>query len=288
MATHALVPVLAGGGAGLVETVLTYPLDLVKTRQQATGTSRLSVPQTLLTVWREGGGSPLGFYRGLSAPIMSEVPRRAFKFGGNSLLQRILRENFGLAGVSAAVLSGAGAGASETIVHTPFERIKILSQSGQYRSPWEALKAVCITEGVFNGLYRGFVSYVLRQATWNGAFFGFIHAGKQMLTSGDITTPLGTRESFCIGLVSGSLATCLNNPLDVAKTRIQNFSMGSAYKCRSTTNVLIQLIATEGIHSLLRGLPARLYRSAPGHGVLFMAYNELENRIGKVFHADKR
>ena len=29
------VPVLAGGGAGLIETVVTYPLDLAKTRQQA-------------------------------------------------------------------------------------------------------------------------------------------------------------------------------------------------------------------------------------------------------------
>ena len=84
-----VIPVLAGGGAGLIETVLTYPLDLIKTRQQVT-TSPLSVGRTLTAVAR--GNGVLGFYRGLSAPVLSEVPRRAFKFGFNARLQRLLKD----------------------------------------------------------------------------------------------------------------------------------------------------------------------------------------------------
>ena len=105
------VPVLAGGAAGLVETILTYPLDLVKSLHQLKGGATNSVIGTLReVVAREGVGGlvrlggeqsptyhsspppcqpttqiqtnvPISQYRGLLSPVVSEVPRRALKFG---------------------------------------------------------------------------------------------------------------------------------------------------------------------------------------------------------------
>jgi solute carrier family 25 2-oxodicarboxylate transporter 21 len=292
-----VVPVLAGGGAGLVETVLTYPLDLIKTRQQAS-TAPISVWRTLTDVLREGSGGVMGLYRGITAPLLSEVPRRAFKFGFNARLQRLLKEDLGVTGLPAAVVAGAGAGASETLVHTPFERVKILSQSGQSRSPLAAARAVVASEGFFGGLYRGFLSYAMRQAVWNGAFFGFIFGGKYISRewSAMSSAPgdkggggaISPAANFVIGLMSGSLATCANNPLDVAKTRIQNATAAdtttttTTTRSRSTVTVLNGILRQEGLNGLFKGLPARLYRSAPGHGILFMAYSELEGRIGRA------
>eukprot|EP01043_Picozoa_sp_COSAG02_P025031 COSAG02_NODE_1391_length_12911_cov_246.579145_4_plen_160_part_00 len=83
------VNVLAGGGAGLIETSATYPLDLAKTRQQLSMMrSSATVPQVLREVFREAGLR--GLYSGISAPLLSEVPRRALKFTMNGLFKQSL------------------------------------------------------------------------------------------------------------------------------------------------------------------------------------------------------
>ena len=192
-----VVPVIAGGGAGLIETVATYPLDLVKTQQQLSGTS--SVSQSLRAV--VGRAGVRGLFKGLSSPVVSEVPRRALKFGANGAYTNKAHE-LGAPPTVAAVLCGAAAGASETVLHTPFERAKILAQSGSYASPMAAARGLVAAGGTM-ALYRGFGAYVVRQAVWNGVFFGFVATGKRIAGGGEI----GPVQNFCIGLVSGSLAT---------------------------------------------------------------------------------
>lgn len=82
------VNVLAGGGAGLIETVATYPLDLAKTRQQLATRSSATVPQVLRDAFKEAGLR--GLYSGISAPLLSEVPRRALKFTMNGIFKQRL------------------------------------------------------------------------------------------------------------------------------------------------------------------------------------------------------
>jgi len=108
--------VIAGGGAGVVETILTYPLDLVRTRFQmmryvdiTNSSSRSSSSSTITTTTtafpRPPRSSPTvvgmlvqitreeGFwrlYRGLLPPLLSEVPRRALKFSANDFFKQRL------------------------------------------------------------------------------------------------------------------------------------------------------------------------------------------------------
>ena len=87
----AMLNLLAGGGAGVVETVMTYPLDLVRTRVQmaqagAGGGSVLGLLRAIVET--EGGLRRL--YRGMLPPLVSEVPRRALKFTANDAYTRVL------------------------------------------------------------------------------------------------------------------------------------------------------------------------------------------------------
>ena len=92
------VSLVAGGGAGVIETILTYPLDLVRTRlqmlQDTTGNGADLIPskfpcrrhspgimRLLASIAQEEGF--LRLYRGLLPPLISEVPRRALKFSAN-------------------------------------------------------------------------------------------------------------------------------------------------------------------------------------------------------------
>lgn len=86
----AVLNLIAGGGAGVVETTLTYPLDLARTRLQMAkegpGTSLLALLRGIVDT--EGG--VLRLYRGLLPPLVSEVPRRALKFTANDAYTRLL------------------------------------------------------------------------------------------------------------------------------------------------------------------------------------------------------
>ena len=66
-----------------------YPLDLAKTRQQLAMMQRsATVPQVLREVFKEAGLR--GLYSGISAPLLSEVPRRALKFTMNGIFKQRL------------------------------------------------------------------------------------------------------------------------------------------------------------------------------------------------------
>lgn len=108
--TPAMVNLVAGGGAGVVETTLTYPLDLARTRIQmhrggggggGSGASSSSLLGVLRAVEREGGVHQL--YRGLLPPLVSEVPRRALKFTANDAYTQVLFGKDGGQGMNQSV-----------------------------------------------------------------------------------------------------------------------------------------------------------------------------------------
>lgn len=67
----------AGAGAGLVSSIVTCPLDVVKTRLQAQHISPKSpeyegVRKTVTRIWRQAGAR--GFYRGLGPTVGGYLP----------------------------------------------------------------------------------------------------------------------------------------------------------------------------------------------------------------------
>ena len=63
--------VIAGGGAGIIEILVMYPTDVLKTRfQLATGATRPNLAATVKSMLKSDGVGI--FYRGIVAPIFSE------------------------------------------------------------------------------------------------------------------------------------------------------------------------------------------------------------------------
>jgi hypothetical protein len=90
---HFLKSIVAGGGAGLIEVMIMYPLDLVKTQMQLNVGRQVKMGTftTLGKIFKERG--PLGLYRGIASPILAEVPKRAIKFGCNELYKPIAKKH---------------------------------------------------------------------------------------------------------------------------------------------------------------------------------------------------
>lgn len=75
-------------------------------------------------------------YRGISAPILMEAPKRATKFAANDEWGKFYRNLFGVAKMnqSLSILTGASAGATEAFVVVPFELVKIRLQGEEASS----------------------------------------------------------------------------------------------------------------------------------------------------------
>ena len=69
-------------------------------------------------------------YRGITAPILMEAPKRATKFAANDEWGKVYRNLFGVSQMnqSLSILTGASAGATEAFVVVPFELVKIRLQ----------------------------------------------------------------------------------------------------------------------------------------------------------------
>lgn len=85
----------AGAGAGLVSSIVTCPLDVVKTRLQAQHLSTTSVDyegvnKTVLRIWRQAGFR--GFYRGLGPTLGGYLPTWGIYFTVYDLVKDRLGE----------------------------------------------------------------------------------------------------------------------------------------------------------------------------------------------------
>jgi len=264
--------VVAGASAGLVEVLIMYPLDVVKTRMQLQkGQGKYNtILNTLSTIVKEEG--PGNLYRGIIAPITAEAPKRAVKFAGNELFKPFFQNKQGKISNLGAAGAGALAGATEAFINTPFEVVKVRMISpdalGLYKSTGDAVGKIIKQEGPL-ALYKGFEAQMTRNAIWNGTYFGVINFTKQILwTPKDKASEIW--RNFTAGFIAGTLATTLNTPFDVVKSRLQNARSGERpWSFTGVANVYKE----EGFRALYKGFAPRVLRLGPGGGIMLLAFD---------------
>ncbi|KAK4535219.1 hypothetical protein CDCA_CDCA04G1244 [Cyanidium caldarium] len=199
----ALLQFTAGAVAGVINTLVLNPLDVVRTRMQVAGAGafaaagqpaleRRSVRDVVLAMWHTEG--PRSFYRGVSASLVAFVPNWALYFAlyehfkgrllvwqrrrqeaagkppSTSTLQRVFHHSMPY------TLAAVGAGAITAVASSPLWVAKTRMQAEvvlhgnapRYRHPLNCIAMVAREEGV-GALYRGLAP----------ALFGLVHAGIQ-------------------------------------------------------------------------------------------------------------
>lgn len=285
----------AGGGAGLIEILIMQPLDVVKTRfQLQTAGSKnayTSIGNCMSTIYRtEGIGA---FYRGIIPPICAESPKRATKFFCFELYQNMFYPHIGLVKngertKSPLVYSLAGfcCGATEAVVVNPFERVKILLQAekGVKSSPIAKLREVYQEGGIgTKGVNKGLTATIGRHAVWNAIYFGFYHTCKDVIPkreeSGEFKYFL-TR--VLLGLTGGTIASIINIPYDVAKSRIQGPKIilpDGSEKYRGAHQSMMLIAKEEGPKALFKGLVPKLMRLGPSGAIMMLVYETLVEKF---------
>jgi len=199
----------------VAEILAMYPTDVLKTRAQL-ATSRLTMAAACRQiVTTEGWGS---FYRGISAPVLAEAPKRAIKFSSNELYKKWFRANDGTLSSAGATAAGTLAGVSEVVLNCPFEVVKVRMQASDgralYASTLDCFAKTVRAEGFFRGLYRGFESQLWRNGVWNGTYFGVIGTVRNMYpTKPGASSNEKLLHNLVTGCTAGGIASFMNTPV---------------------------------------------------------------------------
>jgi solute carrier family 25 2-oxodicarboxylate transporter 21 len=291
---------IAGGVAAAVELSVMQPLDLVKTRLQLQGRSRLfnadrftGTFNALLLIYRAEGAA--GLWRGFGSGLAIVIPRRGLKFAANDGFRSLLASRGSTQELPfrLSMLAGGLTGACEAVVITPLEVVKVAMQSertprGRVPTGMFAVARAAVTSGsAFNGLQ----ATVCKHCAHSCVFFGtFAELRARAPPRTGLLDSLGV--SLGAGFVAGVAAALVNNPFDVVKSRqqvaaaasIPGHAIGAAYKTAvipfspahgsgGVLSSLAWILQTEGLRGWYRGVTAKVLRLGPGSAIICAAHD---------------
>ncbi|KAF8196020.1 mitochondrial carrier domain-containing protein [Pholiota molesta] len=310
----------AGATAGLTSTVLTSPLDVLKTRFQSSMSRRhlppQPVPASFLGVWSHHvlqTGSVLrnihhvegwrGLFRGLGPSLSGVVPSVALKFYvyGNS--KRLGAQMLGCAEDAALVHAQAAVAASITVstVMNPVFVVKTRLQldgrtegadvtARRYAGSLNCVRKILQQEGI-RGLYQGL------GASYLGAFetvsqlvlyeqlkhlFYPISTGAN--AQGDKTWGHAFKSWASTSGAAGSAklaAVLVTYPHEVLRTRLRQAPIENGVRKYVGLVQCFRLVrAEEGLAGLYGGMTPHLMRSVPSAIIIFGVYEYVLKLLG--------
>ncbi|XP_078000825.1 mitochondrial 2-oxodicarboxylate carrier-like [Glandiceps talaboti] len=280
-AKQAAQQLAAGGLAGMVEVSLMHPLDLVKTRFQvqrgADDPHRYkSLADCFRRIYRSEG--LLSFYKGILPPLMAETPKRAVKFFTFEQYKKMFLFGSPTPTVLTFTLAGLCAGLTEGLVINPFEVVKVKLQTerqsySEQRSAYATARLIVRERGIgLNGLYLGITATLGRHGVFNCLYFSFYHNVKGWLPSAE-DPKLEFARKFTIGLIAGTLASIVNIPFDVAKSRIQGPQpVPGQIKYKTCFATMATVYREEGYFALYKGLVPKIMRLGPGGAIMLLVF----------------
>ncbi|GAA6017779.1 hypothetical protein JCM10207_000498 [Rhodosporidiobolus poonsookiae] len=284
---------VAGAGAGLVTSVLTCPLDVVKTKLQAGGAH--GGPNgplgTFRHIWAHDGFR--GLYRGLGPTIIGYLPTWAIYFTVYDQAKNRLSEIRGPDDPLSHIASAMIAGASGTILTNPLWVIKtrfmtqqVNSDEPRYRHTWDALARIYRNEGL-STFYRGLLP----------SLFGVVHVAVQFplyerfkaISRPPDGSDIPASTILVCSSTSKMIASIATYPHEVLRTRMQiqksergASGSGSTAKIEGMVKTTQRILRDEGPRGFYRGMMTNLIRTVPSSVVTLLSYELLMSRMLKL------
>ncbi|DBA02270.1 TPA: hypothetical protein N0F65_007680 [Lagenidium giganteum] len=175
------------------------------------------------------------------------------------------------------MVAGGGAGVVAKTVVAPFERVKIVCQTGESVGMIQTTRAILMTEGVL-GFWRGNMAACVRVVPHKAVLFGFSDVYKDGMRALSPSGELPAWGAFAAGSLSGFTASVLTYPLDLVRTRLSG-AIGTNVKCNGIVNTFRLTLQEEGFRALFRGIGPTLAGSIPYEGIKFGSYDVLKTLL---------
>ncbi|KAG9249812.1 mitochondrial carrier domain-containing protein [Emericellopsis atlantica] len=264
-----LQSILAGGAAGGVESLVTYPTEYIKTRMQliSGGAPSVSPPRLLLQTIRDHGIRTL--YTGAGAFCVSNALKSGVRFLTFDIVRGKLPKNpeTGKPTTLNTMVSGVMAGVTESLtVVTPGESIKtriVEERSKGTTSTFAVIRSMAASQGI-RGFYRGVLPVTMKQSSNAIVRFTSYHTLFSLLQGA-----LGSFAAPFAGACAGVVTVYATMPFDTIKTKMQGTSGRSGQR---TLHYVAQTIKEAGIRGLWKGTTPRLLRLSVSGALSFTIY----------------
>ncbi|CAG9532519.1 unnamed protein product [Cercopithifilaria johnstoni] len=254
---------LIGVTAGATGVLTGHPLDTVRIRQQ---TETQNVYRCCSSIIRNE--SILGFFKGMSSPLISFTAIHAIVFGiyGNTI--KLFDNYHNLLG---SFIAGSLAGIAQCSICIPSELLKIKLQLQKdnrkklYTSAYDCAQKM-IKEHGFLSIYRGTWITVARDCPGYGIWFVTYEFCTQKLSRDGTASSLTTSQLLLAGGIAGVMSWICNYPLDVIKTQFQADDSMFSYR-----QVCQNIMRIYGIKGFSAGISATVLRAIPANASIFFA-----------------
>jgi solute carrier family 25 carnitine/acylcarnitine transporter 20/29 len=233
---------LKGAISGMTGILLSQPVDALKTHYQVNKNIKFNYTFK-------------NFYRGVSSPLLGVGLEKAMVFGTYNYFKNKLNYN--------VPISGAISGFIASAVVTPYERLKILSQTNQK-----------ITKEFFRPsyLFRGLSATFTREIPGFAIYFStYEYLKNKFYTEKNKQIPI--YSSFIFGGMSGSMAWIFIYPQDRIKTIIQSNNTNDKINIKS---IIKKTYEKGGLKHFYSGFSFAIFRAILLHSGTFCMMEILE------------
>ena len=257
---------IIGGISGCISQSIVWPIEYMKTIKQLPEHRNLPIIKTIKNDIKFNGIKNI--YRGLIPQLITTLPRTALRYSIFDYLKNNYSNNnlSNLKKLSFGMIAG---GTEAILLTTPSEVIKVQLINNK-NSSITTLKKFYENNG-FKGFYKGSLPTTLRQSTNHGITFFSVETLRPLFNEFDYIKPY---SSLFAGMIGGTLAVTLNNPIDVIKTYKQSDRLND-----STSKIIKEIYNKKGIHGFYSGLSLRILRVGPMYGLTFFMYDFLSSNL---------
>mmetsp|Transcript_9886 Transcript_9886/g.36199 ORF Transcript_9886/g.36199 Transcript_9886/m.36199 type:complete len:304 (-) Transcript_9886:86-997(-) len=279
----------AGAAASMGAAASTHPLDTLKVRMQLSGQG-LSPLQVFTNIARTEGLN--GLYTGLSASMTRQLVYSGTRFMAYDAMKDILQTP-GEKNLPAykKVIAGCSAGAIGATVGNPADLALVRMQADgklpehlrrNYRGISDVILRTVRQEGPLS-LWRGCGPTVNRAMIVTTSQLATYDQAKELLINFG-ADPHATSTHLTASITSGIVASCVSNPVDLAKTRLMSMQPlpDGSMPYKGMFDVMQKMVAEEGVFSLWKGLAPTMARQCPFVIMMFLMQERIKELVGSL------
>lgn len=255
--------------ATVVGTSCIFPIDMVKTRLQASQKGVYSGPIDCFRkiITQEGGFRAL--YRGLGPNLIGVTPEKAIKLAANEFFREVFERDDGSIALQHEMLAGAGAGFCQVIATNPMEITKIRMQMQALLPVEQRRSAVQVVKDLgIRGMYSGTLATLSRDVPFSLVFFPLYANLKAQLA--DDKGGNSVLSLLLAGGGAGAVAAGFVTPTDVVKTRLQ--LAGGREKYKDIPSAYRMIVREEGLGALYKGALPRMVVVGPLFAIALLSF----------------
>jgi ornithine carrier protein len=225
----------------------------------------------------------VGFYRGISAPMVGAAAEQSSLFFSYRLSQRVYNQIYSTPDatlpLTALVFCGAFSGAFTSFILTPIELVKCRIQVPRSLKPRISTTIVDIYRyGGVKGFWHGQMGTLIRETGGSACWFGSYEAISLALRK-DKNGQSELSTQLIAGAGAGISYNVICYPADTVKSRMQTAEHIAGKSQDSFGVVARQIWRESGIKGLYRGCGITAARAAPSSAVIFAVFEQLKARF---------